>query len=64
MKETIYWTTKDGKKIDIDEMSVEHLINVLKMIVRQNNDINNQCPHNIEQAMDMELYAEDFLWKP
>lgn len=29
-----YWTTKDGTRVDIDKMSVEHLRNTLKMIVR------------------------------
>ncbi len=31
---TVYWTMRDGKKIDIDEMSVQHLRNTLKMLVR------------------------------
>ena len=30
-----YWTTKDGTKIDVDEMSTNHLRNVLKMILRK-----------------------------
>ena len=29
-----YWTTKDGTKIDVDEMSTDHLRNALKMILR------------------------------
>jgi hypothetical protein len=29
-----YWTTKDGTKIDVDEMSTNHLRNALKMILR------------------------------
>ena len=29
-----YWTTKDGRKIDVDEMSTDHLRNALKMILR------------------------------
>jgi len=29
-----YWTTKDGTKVDVDEMSTEHLRNTLKMILR------------------------------
>jgi len=29
-----YWTTKDGTKVDVDEMSTDHLRNVLKMILR------------------------------
>jgi hypothetical protein len=32
--EKVYWTMRDGKQIDIDEMSVTHLRNTLKMIVR------------------------------
>lgn len=30
----IYWTMRSGQKIDIDEMSIDHLRNTLKMIVR------------------------------
>ena len=33
-KEPVYWTMRDGKQIDIDEMSVQHLRNTLKMLVR------------------------------
>jgi hypothetical protein len=29
-----YWTTKDGTKFDVDEMSTDHLRNALKMILR------------------------------
>jgi len=32
-----YWTTKDGKEIDVDKMSTDHLRNVLKMILRNLN---------------------------
>lgn len=32
----VYWTMRDGQKIDIDQMSLEHLRNTLKMIVRNN----------------------------
>jgi len=30
-----YWTTKDGTKVDVDEMSTDHLRNALKMILRK-----------------------------
>jgi hypothetical protein len=33
-KEPIYWTQKDGKKISVDDMDINHLRNVLKMILR------------------------------
>jgi hypothetical protein len=32
--ETVYWTMKDGKKISIDDMDINHLRNSLKMVVR------------------------------
>ena len=32
---TIYWTTKDGRDILINEMSNNHLVNTIKMLLRQ-----------------------------
>jgi hypothetical protein len=29
-----YWLTKDGQKINVDDMDVNHLRNTLKMILR------------------------------
>ena len=34
-KEVVYWELKDGKQIDIDQMIIEHLRNVLKLIVNK-----------------------------
>jgi hypothetical protein len=48
----VYWITGNGQKIDIDKMSIEHLRNTLKMIVRKNNYVNKTCPHNIDEARD------------
>lgn len=31
-----YWTMKDGKKIAIGDMSVDHLRNVLRLLIRDN----------------------------
>ena len=42
---------KNGSQIDIDEMTAEHLRNTLKMIVRKNQNIQNKCPHNINDAI-------------
>jgi hypothetical protein len=33
----IYWTMRNGEKIDVDEMTIEHLRNTLKMIIRNDN---------------------------
>ena len=32
---TIYWTTKDNRDIPINEMDNNHLINTIKMLLRQ-----------------------------
>jgi hypothetical protein len=50
----VYWKTKDNRKINIDEMSIEHLRNIVKMIVRQNQDYQDTCPHNIDDAISLE----------
>lgn len=31
----VFWTMKDGTKINIDDMDINHLRNCLKMVVRQ-----------------------------
>ena len=35
-----YWTTKDGKKINLNDMTEDHLRNVLKLMIRRNEDRN------------------------
>ena len=40
MKEQ-YWTTKDGTKIAVGDMSVDHLRNVLRMLIRENMIVSN-----------------------
>lgn len=32
--ETVYWTMRDGKKIDVDTMDINHLRNTLKMLIK------------------------------
>lgn len=56
---TTYWTTKNGNKINIDDMSIEHLRNALKIIVNQNKNIPKNSPCNINQAFDMEDIEEE-----
>ena len=57
-KEKVYWTMRDGKKIDIDEMSISHLRNTLKMIVRQVQNV-NVSGHNGEFQLNGDM-AEEF----
>ena len=35
---TIYWTTKDGRDIPINEMDNNHLVNTIKMLLRQDEE--------------------------
>ena len=46
-KEIIYWTMRNGQKIDIMEMDINHLRNVLKMIIRNHKKYHNN--YNQEQ---------------
>lgn len=52
-KKKVYWETKDGKKINIDDMDIEYLRNTLKMIVRKNK----------KNKFYIEPYAFDYNWK-
>ena len=54
-KETIYWTTKDGIKIDVDKMDLTHLRNTLKMIIRTYNAAKTIEP---VKAHKFELHGE------
>lgn len=47
----IYWKTKTGLKIDVDEMSESHVRNALKMVLRQN--LNNSKKNKFEMSGDM-----------
>ena len=55
-----YWTTKDGTKIDVDDMSTEHLRNTLKMILRNIDNAKSKPKPlgNIEACFQEEEYKE------
>ena len=56
--ETIYWTTRDGSKIDVDTMSTEHLRNTLKFIVKQNQSLVKSKTDNIgDKFLEAEINA-------
>ena len=67
--EKIYWTMKNGEKIDIDQMTESHLRNTLRLIIKQNQQIQTNCPTNVDMAIDMverenqEPYYKDGMWK-
>jgi len=37
MKEPVYWTTKDGTKMNVDDMDDNHVRNAFKMVLRKVN---------------------------
>jgi hypothetical protein len=70
-KETVYWTMKNGQKIDVDTMDIQHLRNTLKMIIRNQVrvsapvkpkfEIHGDIAQNfIEQMLEEEYYDEDY----
>lgn len=61
MKENIvYWKQKNGDLISIDLMDVDHLRNVLKMIIRNNNNKKQAFKLNGDAANDFNNnYPED-----
>jgi len=57
--EKVYWKTKEGETLDIDEMSIEHLRNVLKFIIARRKKIRS-IPCQKTAALDE--YWDNF-WK-
>lgn len=71
-KETVYWTMKDGTKISVDDMDINHLRNTLKMIIKNQVrvqsipvkpkfEIHGDIAQNfIEQMLEEEYYDEQY----
>ena len=57
-----YWTTKDGTKIDVDDMSTDHLRNTLKMILRNIDNAKSKPKSlgNIEASFQEEKLKEEY----
>lgn len=53
--EKVFWATKNGSKIDIDNMTIEHLRNVLKMIVKNKSKKGIIIYDEHHQYMDNEI---------
>jgi hypothetical protein len=50
--EKVYWTMKNGQKIDVDTMDIQHLRNTLKMIIK------NQVRVNVSPKPKFEIHGE------
>ncbi len=63
---TYYWTTKEGHKISVDDMTEEHLRNTLKMLMRMAHKrvaIREQLLRTFkeDEALQIELEQRDEL---
>lgn len=57
----VYWTMKNGEKISVDDMDVQHLRNALKMVIRniQNRKVKPEKQiGNIESSFLEEEYKD------
>lgn len=68
-----YWEMKDGNKIDVDKMTKNHLRNVLKMIMRNQEKLTSGVVPFSNRGIDAitggaigensESYCDDWMWK-
>jgi hypothetical protein len=57
-----FWTTKQGVKINVDELELSHLRNILKMIIRKAEKEQNKPKFELKGDMANEfidMYLED-----
>lgn len=54
----VYWTMKNGQKIDVDQMDIQHLRNTLKMLIRAKRAQSTPVKHKFEIHGEM---AQNFL---
>ena len=53
---TEYWTQKDGTKISVDDMSVKHLRNTLKLLIKRNRIKEQKFENPDCDATEMDIY--------
>lgn len=59
--DNIYWTMQNGKRILVDNMTVEHLRNTLKMIIRNKKPIPRKAKFVLNGDMANEFNNEQEL---
>jgi len=59
MSQKVYWTMRDGTKVDVDAMDVNNLRNTLKMLIRSANNIAIQRAKHRAFEINEELAQED-----
>jgi hypothetical protein len=53
MREPIYWTTREGKRILVDDLTESHAKNTLKMILRNRQNALSKRKHEFKLNGDM-----------
>jgi hypothetical protein len=61
-KEIVYWKQRNGELISIDDMDINHLRNVLKMIVKNSNKHKIEWFNNLHYGNKIS-YVSDILGK-
>ena len=73
LNQPVYWKQLNGELISVDDMSINHLRNVLKMIIRNNQktklqpkftlngDMANEFHESYLSDEDDDRFEEDFL---
>ena len=56
MSDKVYWTTKDSRKISVDDMDVTHLRNTLKMIIRNSQRVKTPRAFQLNGDMAQEFH--------
>ena len=59
MADKVYWTMKNGRNINVDDMDINHLRNALKMLIRTANSIAIQKANKKPFEVHGELAQED-----
>ena len=44
IQEPVYWTMKNGQKINVDDMDIQHLRNTLKMLIKAKRAVTTPKP--------------------
>ena len=53
-KEKVYWKMRDGKLISVDDMDIEHLRNVLKIVLKNRQTVIKQIVKAKRQSFKLQ----------
>jgi hypothetical protein len=60
MKDKVYWKMRDGKLISVDDMDIEHLRNVLKIVLKNRQTVIKQIVKSKRQSFMLGDIAAEF----